>query len=95
MALLRAVCLFVVLAGSVAASTSSPTKAAPSDLSLALGRALKAPGVEASRTAALAVDLETGRVVFSRNAGHALVPASVQKLAVSFAELTHHQPGYP
>ena len=81
--------------GSLAvATTTAPTQAASPDLSLALGRALAAPGVAASRTAALAVDLETGEVVFSRNAGSALAPASAEKLAVSFAALRLLGPGY-
>jgi len=93
---LRIAALVVALAaaGSLAASTSAPTQAAPPDLSLALGRALAAPGVAVSRTAALAVDLETGEVVFSRNAGSALAPASAEKLAVSFAALRLLGPGY-
>ncbi|MBA3380263.1 MAG: D-alanyl-D-alanine carboxypeptidase/D-alanyl-D-alanine-endopeptidase [Actinobacteria bacterium] len=84
----------LALAGSLAASTSAPTQAASTELGLALGRALVTPGVAASRTAALAVDLETGAVVFSRNAGFALVPASAEKLAVSFAALRLLGPGY-
>jgi len=92
---LRVTALIVALtAGAIAASTSTPTQAAPPELSLALGRALAAPGVAASRTAALAVDLETGQVVFSRNAGSALAPASAEKLAVSFAALRLLGPGY-
>ena len=92
----RIAALIVALAmgGSLAASTSAPTQAAPPELSVALGRALNAPGVAASRTAALAVDLETGAVVFSRNAAYALAPASAEKLAVSFTALRLLGPGY-
>jgi len=92
----RIAALVVALAtgGSLAASTPAPTRAAPPELSVALGRALNAPGVAASRTAALAVDLESGAVVFSRNAGFALAPASAEKLAVSFAALRLLGPGY-
>ena len=80
---------------ALAASSPAPTQAAaPDHLSLALGRALTAPGVAASRTAALAVDLETGEVVFNRNASQALAPASAEKLAVSFAALRLLGPGY-
>nr|MBA3567443.1 hypothetical protein [Actinomycetota bacterium] len=52
--------IFAVAAGAITVTTSAPSQAAPPELSLALGRALAAPGVAASRTAALAVDLETG-----------------------------------
>ncbi|MBA3376070.1 MAG: D-alanyl-D-alanine carboxypeptidase/D-alanyl-D-alanine-endopeptidase [Actinobacteria bacterium] len=92
---LRIAALTVALtAVAIAASTSTPTQAAPPDLSLALGRALATPGVAARRTAALAVDLETGAVVFSANSGQALAPASAEKLAVSFAALRLLGPGY-
>ncbi len=80
--------------GSLAVSTPAPTQASPPELSRALGRALTVPGVATSRTAALAVDLESGAVVFSRNAAHALAPASAEKLAVSFAALRLLGPGY-
>ena len=61
--------------------------AAPPSLSLKLARALAVPHVRAATSAALAVELETGRVVFSRNANVSLVPASTEKLAVAYAVL--------
>ncbi|MDQ3670631.1 MAG: D-alanyl-D-alanine carboxypeptidase/D-alanyl-D-alanine-endopeptidase [Actinomycetota bacterium] len=84
----------LVASGSLAATSTAPTQAASPDLSLALGRALNGPGLAASRTAALAVDLATGEVVFSRNARYALAPASAEKLAVSFVALRLLGPGY-
>ena len=45
------------------------------------------PHVDPSRTAALAIDLRTGAVVYSRNEGLSLVPASNEKLAVTYAAL--------
>ena len=87
--------LVVVLAtASLAASTAGPTQAASPGLAAALERALATPGVAASRTAALAIDLETGQVVYEANAGRALAPASAEKLAVSFAALRLLGPGY-
>jgi D-alanyl-D-alanine carboxypeptidase/D-alanyl-D-alanine-endopeptidase (penicillin-binding protein 4) len=59
-----------------------------------LARALAAPGVDPQRTAALAVDLRTGAVVYERNASKPLVPASTQKLPVAFASLRLLGPGY-
>ena len=52
------------------------------------------PNVDPARTAALAVDLRTGAVVYSRNAALALVPASNQKLPVAYAALALLGPGY-
>ena len=63
-------------------------------LAVALERALATPGVAESRTSALAVDLETGRVVYEANSERALAPASAEKLAVSFAALRVLGPGY-
>jgi serine-type D-Ala-D-Ala carboxypeptidase/endopeptidase (penicillin-binding protein 4) len=72
----------------------SPAQAQAPNLSAKLGRALAAPGISPSRTGALAVDLKTGEVVFSANAGRSLAPASAEKLAVSFAALRLLGPGY-
>ena len=52
------------------------------------------PNVDPARTAALAVDLRSGLVVYSRNPGLALVPASNQKLPVAYAALAQLGPGY-
>jgi D-alanyl-D-alanine carboxypeptidase/D-alanyl-D-alanine-endopeptidase (penicillin-binding protein 4) len=67
------------------ASTTSPA-AAPA-LDLALARAVEAPGVAASQTAAIAIDLGSGETLFSQNAGRGLLPASAEKLPVSFTAL--------
>ena len=56
--------------------------------------ALAVPNVDPARTAALAVDLRTGAVVYSRNESLALVPASNQKLPVTYAALSELGPGY-
>jgi D-alanyl-D-alanine carboxypeptidase/D-alanyl-D-alanine-endopeptidase (penicillin-binding protein 4) len=85
---LRLALAAVVLAVSALASTATEsTSAAPPDLSAALARALTSPDVDPARTAALAVDLSSSEVVFTANAGVALLPASAEKLAVSFAAL--------
>jgi len=67
------------------ASTTSPA-AAPA-LDVALARAVQAPGVAASQTAAIAIDLGSGETLFSQNAGRGLLPASAEKLSVSFTAL--------
>ncbi len=78
-----------VLAVGVAAvgATASRTAAAPTDLETALARALKAPGVDPRRTGAIALDLRSGDTVYSSNARLSLLPASAEKLAVSFSAL--------
>jgi D-alanyl-D-alanine carboxypeptidase/D-alanyl-D-alanine-endopeptidase (penicillin-binding protein 4) len=88
LALVSACVLAALVTGSGEAQGQSP------DLALALDRALATPGVDASRTSALAVDLETGRVVYEANSGRALAPASAEKLAVSFAALRLLGPSY-
>ena len=72
----------------------SPARGADPTLVGRLDRALAVPHVDPTRTAALAVDLRTGAVVYSRNARLALVPASNEKLAVAYAALAELGPGY-
>jgi D-alanyl-D-alanine carboxypeptidase/D-alanyl-D-alanine-endopeptidase (penicillin-binding protein 4) len=72
----------------------SPARGADPTLISRLDRALAVPNVDPARTAALAVDLRTGAVVYSRNPALALVPASNQKLPVAYAALAQLGPGY-
>ncbi|HEU5009959.1 MAG TPA: D-alanyl-D-alanine carboxypeptidase/D-alanyl-D-alanine-endopeptidase [Gaiellaceae bacterium] len=74
-----------VAVAALVASTSSPAAAPAVDLALA--RAVQAPGVAASQTAAIAIDLRSGETLFSQNAGRGLLPASAEKLSVSFTAL--------
>jgi len=76
------------------AGLASPALAADPTLTARLDRALKVPHVDPSRTAALAVDLRTGAVVYARNQSLALIPASNQKLPVAYAALSLLGPGY-
>jgi serine-type D-Ala-D-Ala carboxypeptidase/endopeptidase (penicillin-binding protein 4) len=76
-----------VLATALALVGSAPAGGSSSDLAAELGHALAAPGISLAQTGALAVDLETGEVVFERNAHAVLLPASAEKLAVSYAAL--------
>jgi len=89
----RMTVLIAVAAAALALATST-TGAAPPDLTGALGQALAARDIDQRRTGALAVDLETGRVVFRANATQPLLPASAEKLAVSFAALRLLGPGF-
>jgi serine-type D-Ala-D-Ala carboxypeptidase/endopeptidase (penicillin-binding protein 4) len=87
-------CLAVVLAGLAIVLCSAAPASAARPLSVRLDRALRVPHVAPSRTAALAVDLRSGRVVYSRNASLALIPASNEKLPVAYAALSLLGPGY-
>jgi D-alanyl-D-alanine carboxypeptidase/D-alanyl-D-alanine-endopeptidase (penicillin-binding protein 4) len=75
-------------------SLAPPALAADPTLTGRLDRALQVPHVDPSRTAALAVDLRTGAVVYARNQSLSLVPASNQKLPVAYAALALLGPGY-
>ena len=79
---------------AVALLVASPGHAANPALGTTLAKALAVPHVDPERTAALAVDLRTGEVVFERNAQLSLVPASNQKLPVAYAALDRLGPGY-
>jgi serine-type D-Ala-D-Ala carboxypeptidase/endopeptidase (penicillin-binding protein 4) len=83
--------LVLVAACLAALSAAAPAGARPepaSSLSVRLARALAVPYVAKTTSSAIAVDLQTGKVVFQRNANLALVPASNEKLAVTYAALT-------
>jgi serine-type D-Ala-D-Ala carboxypeptidase/endopeptidase (penicillin-binding protein 4) len=64
------------------------TRAADPSLPSRLAKALAVPNVDAARTAALAIDLRTGAVAYSRNPTLSLMPASNEKLAVAYTALT-------
>jgi len=59
-----------------------------------LARALAVPGNPKSTSAALAVELPTGTVLFARNPDLSLAPASNEKLPVTFAALRELGPAY-
>jgi D-alanyl-D-alanine carboxypeptidase/D-alanyl-D-alanine-endopeptidase (penicillin-binding protein 4) len=83
----------LVVALSVATSAGN-AGTAESDLATTLRAALAQPGVDARRTAALAIDLRSGETVLELNARRALVPASTEKLGVSLAALKVFGPRY-
>lgn len=68
--------------GATAARTSAGTP-----LQRQLDRALAVPQVDPARTAAVAVDLATGKSVYTRNGARSLAPASNEKLAVTYVAL--------
>ena len=81
--------LFSLLAGVTPA-----TAAVRSDSSLEqrLAKALRVPHVSASRSAALAFNLETGKQLFAQHESLPLVPASNEKLVLTYALLTSFSP---
>ncbi len=68
--------------------------AGPAGLRAQLIAALRSPDLRLGQTAAYAVDLRTGEVLFAHNATKSLVPASVEKLPVSWAALRLLGPGF-
>jgi D-alanyl-D-alanine carboxypeptidase/D-alanyl-D-alanine-endopeptidase (penicillin-binding protein 4) len=82
-------CVVLALAAGIAVTTgtATTTHAAAPELDLVLGAALRAQGIDRDDTAALAVDVRSGKTVYARNALRALLPASAEKLAVSFTAL--------
>src|SRR5947208_15075346 len=59
-----------------------------------LAKALAVPHVSAAQSAAVALDLSTGAAVFGRNPGLSLVPASNEKLPVTYTALETLGPDY-
>ena len=53
-----------------------------------LGAALASAGLPAGRNGAVVLDLTSGEVVFKQSGGVALVPASNEKLPITFAALS-------
>ena len=85
-----------ILAAAVLAAVLAPAVAgaAPRALEPRLDHALRVPHVSAAASAAVAVDLETGVAIYSRNASLSLLPASNEKLAVTYAALTALGPSF-
>jgi D-alanyl-D-alanine carboxypeptidase/D-alanyl-D-alanine-endopeptidase (penicillin-binding protein 4) len=76
-----------------AVGTARPeTSATP--LAKKLARSLTLPQLRSTRVGAIAVDLRTGEAVFTRQVARGLVPASVEKLVVTYAALVTLGPSY-
>ena len=86
------------LAGVVLAIVllAPPTAGAAAQTPLArkLSRALAVPHVAKSRSSALAVDLTSGKLLYAHNLRLSLIPASNEKLAVTYASLLALGPSY-
>src|SRR5438105_449185 len=81
-----------VLAALPAAAAAEPR--ADGGLQRKLAKALAVPHVPRTGSAAIAVELDTGRAVFTRNAATALAPASTEKLPVTYAALALLGPAF-
>jgi D-alanyl-D-alanine carboxypeptidase/D-alanyl-D-alanine-endopeptidase (penicillin-binding protein 4) len=82
---LAALLAVAALAGALGREATGSASSRP--LSARLARALAVPHVAASQSAAFAFDLKTGTAVFARNSGRSLVPASNEKLPITYAAL--------
>jgi D-alanyl-D-alanine carboxypeptidase/D-alanyl-D-alanine-endopeptidase (penicillin-binding protein 4) len=82
--------LLATLFALVALAAPASTPARPiqdSQLQLRLARALHVPHVAPARSAAVALDLTTGTVLFQQNGNRPLAPASNEKLPLTYAAL--------
>ena len=82
--------LLAALFALVALAAPASTPARPiqdSQLQLRLARALHVPHVAPARSAAVALDLTTGTVLFQQNGNRSLAPASNEKLPLTYAAL--------
>jgi serine-type D-Ala-D-Ala carboxypeptidase/endopeptidase (penicillin-binding protein 4) len=75
------------LVWSAVAVAAGPGSSQAVDLAAKLSTALRAPGIGPQRTGAVAVDLASGRVLFAHNSANGFVPASNEKLPVTFTAL--------
>jgi D-alanyl-D-alanine carboxypeptidase/D-alanyl-D-alanine-endopeptidase (penicillin-binding protein 4) len=82
--------LLAALFALVALAAPASTPARPiqdSQLQIRLARALHVPHVAPARSAAVALDLTTGTVLFQQNGNRPLAPASNEKLPLTYAVL--------
>ena len=89
--------LLVALVALIALLAPSATPAGPtqdSQLQRRLARALQVPHVAPARSAAVALDLASGTVLFEQNPGRSLAPASNEKLPLTYAALMQLGPTY-
>ncbi len=88
-----AVALVVASLAALAAAADAAPADGPS-LSKRLTRALAGPDLSAARTAAIALDLETGAVVYAHNDREPVAPASNEKVPVAWTALERLGPDY-
>jgi D-alanyl-D-alanine carboxypeptidase/D-alanyl-D-alanine-endopeptidase (penicillin-binding protein 4) len=86
----------LAIAGLACALTLVPatSSAADTDLRTRLTDSLRSPALSLGRTGAIALDARTGAVLYAHNASRPVVPASNEKVPVSWAALTRLGPGF-
>jgi D-alanyl-D-alanine carboxypeptidase/D-alanyl-D-alanine-endopeptidase (penicillin-binding protein 4) len=82
----------VLLVVAFASPAAAGAQQAP--LQARLAKALRVPHIAPNRSAAVAMDLATGAVLFTQNPALPLAPASNEKLPVTFAALSNLGPSY-
>jgi len=80
-----AVLLTLLTLAAPAATSAGRSQETP--LQQQLARALRVPHVAPARSAAIALDLATGTVLYSQNSSRSLAPASNEKLPLTYAAL--------
>jgi serine-type D-Ala-D-Ala carboxypeptidase/endopeptidase (penicillin-binding protein 4) len=83
----KAVAIALAVGATSVALFAGTTSAAAPGLDLALDRALRTPGILTRDTAAIAIDLRSGETIYALNGRRGLLPASAEKLSVSFTAL--------
>jgi D-alanyl-D-alanine carboxypeptidase/D-alanyl-D-alanine-endopeptidase (penicillin-binding protein 4) len=83
----RLVALVALALAAGACALPRPGHTAPLPLPTRLAQALAVPGASAATSGAVALDLSTGLTLFARNPDAPLLPASNEKLTVTFAAL--------
>ena len=86
--------LAAVVIALVVLAPSPAVAASQTPLARKLSHALAVPHVSKARTSALAIDLATGRQLYARNLTLPLIPASNEKLAVTYASLLALGPSF-
>jgi len=89
--------LVAALIALIALAAPAATAAGPSQdsqLQRRLARALHVPHVATARSAAVALDLPSGTVLFEQNPGRSLAPVSNEKLPLTYAALMQLGPAY-
>jgi len=90
----RLLATLVALIAFATPAASPAGRAQDSQLQRRLARALHVPHVAPARSAAVALDLASGTVLFEQNSGRPLAPASNEKLPLSYAALIQLGPTY-
>jgi D-alanyl-D-alanine carboxypeptidase/D-alanyl-D-alanine-endopeptidase (penicillin-binding protein 4) len=77
-----------------APAATSAGRSQETPLQQRLARALRVPHVAPARSAAVALDLATGTVLYSQNPSRSLAPASNEKLPLTYAALVRLGPAF-